>query len=337
MSTSWAGLGGVVWLDFLDGYTFPLSYVFQCVPEEAVGDAVSFLSALLAPFTLALSEISKAFNSDVSIKLLGEFDDFVAYLPHSCSDIVSLFSAEPLELESSLASGNGVSTLLELRPSFLKPELFRGNVLPIIRLLQNLIFADDGYGYLGAVDVNAHSIRSDDGFRRGFGEDGEEPQVLLHDDACQLPALLKVFLKSLIGSVLADGKPYSGVVKSEAENRITSPSFFEAEESPVEADDTFPYALIYGPSDAPSVACGFNYELGRYAVFAPKLLIGLLVELSPRLDAVKKIKGFFCHVEEGSVCFPKQPFLSLRRLEEVQRQTLPHVAIPKFRMSLAYL
>jgi len=176
MSTPWTGLRGVAGLDFSDSYAFSLSYMIQGMPKEAVGDAVDLADASLAPFTLTLSEVFEPFNGDICIETLSKLDDFIAYHPHPSSHVIPLLPTKLLEFKPSLTSGDDISKLLELPPSLLKHELPSGNVLPIIRLFQNVAPTGYGDGDLGAVDVDAHPIRFDGWLERSLGEDGEESE-----------------------------------------------------------------------------------------------------------------------------------------------------------------
>jgi hypothetical protein len=334
MPTAWARLRSVVGLYLPNGYAFPFSYTLQGVSEEAVWDAVGFPSTLLTPFVLTLPEVSKPFDGDVSVELLCELNDFICYLPRSGLNVVSLFSAGPLEFKPGLAPGNGVSILLEFGSSLFKKKLSSGDILSVIGLPQDFLPADYGYGDLGAVDIYTQPIRSYGRFRCLSEEDGEEPEVPFHDYAGQTPTVLQMPLKALVGSVLAYGESCSLMVESKAEDGVASLRLFEAEESSVEADDTFLYFFVYGFSDAPCVACSLDYQLGCYTMLASEAFIGFLMELPSTLNAVKRNESFIDDVEKGSVGFSEKLLLSLCWLKDVQRQTLLHVAIPKFRTSL---
>jgi len=328
MSAPWAGLASVRWLDFNDQHSFLFCCVFQGMPEETVRNAVHLLSALLCPFAFTLSEMSESFDGYVGIELLSQLNDLVAYLPHSCSDIVSLFSADPLELESSLASGNGVSVLLELGSPHLKAELLCGNVLSIVGLLQYFALTDYGYGDLGAVDVDAHPVWSGGWLGHSFGEDGKEAEVPLHDDAGQFPALLEMFLNSLVGSILRNRYSNPLMVESEAEGWIASLGLPEAEETAVESDNTLVRFILYGFAMTPSVEDGFQDQLGCHTIFASEVLIVLLLELSAGSSSPSQRQQLPNHAEESLIRLLQQPLFSFGGLEKVQRQTLLHPAVP---------
>ncbi|KPV65426.1 MAG: hypothetical protein AOA65_0167 [Candidatus Bathyarchaeota archaeon BA1] len=97
---------------------------------------------------------------------------------------------------------------------------------------------------------------------------------------------------------MAYGESYSLEVCPEAEDWVSPLGFFEAKESPVKTENTLLYLSVYGFSDAPSVACGFNYQLGCYAIFAPELFIRLPVELCPRPDVADAAKSFYNYPEK---------------------------------------
>ncbi|KPV65348.1 MAG: hypothetical protein AOA65_0210 [Candidatus Bathyarchaeota archaeon BA1] len=94
-----------------------------------------------------------------------------------------------------------------------------------------------------------------------------------------------------MGSILAYRQPYSFMVEPEAEDGVSTLSFFEAEKAFVEADDALLYAFIYSLPYAPSVARSLNYELVGYMVLVPEPIVGGFMEMSPILDAVKKVEG----------------------------------------------
>lgn len=336
MPTPWTSLRSVVRLDFLNDYAISLCHMFKAMSEEPIWDAIGFPSALFTPFTLTFSEVPEPFYGDISVELFSEFDDFVRYLPHPRSNIVSLSSAESFELEPSFASRNRVSILLKLRSSLLEPKLFGGNILSKVGLLQHLISADYGYSDFGAVYVYTHPVLSYDGFRHLLREDGEEPEISSHDDAHYLPSVSKVFLKPLVSSVLADGKPYPLVVYTEAEDRITSLGLLEAEEPTVKANHTLVQIAVCSFSDAPSIAgCLYN-ELGSYMVLVHEQSIGGFVELPPAPNAVRSFEGFLHDAKEGLIRFSKKSFLSFCRFKDVENETLLHVADPKKKYILSF-
>jgi hypothetical protein len=98
MPTGWAGLACVVGLDFFDEYALPFSHAFKRMPKEAVWYAVGLPSALPAPFAIMLPEMLEPFDRDVCIELFGKLNHLVGYLPHPRPNVVSLSSAEPIEL-----------------------------------------------------------------------------------------------------------------------------------------------------------------------------------------------------------------------------------------------
>ena len=296
--------------------------MFQCVPEEAVGNAVDFSSTLLAPFTLTLSEASELFDGYVSVELFSQPDDFISYLPNSCLHVVPLSSAGPFQFESSLASGNRVPIPLEFGSSLLKAELPHGNVLSTVGLLQHSISAYDGDGDLGAVYIYAHPVRPNGGFWRFLLEDDEKSEISPHDDAGHFPAIFDVLLKPSIGPISAYGKPYSGVVQAKAENRVSTLSPSEAEGASVEAYNTLPYALTYCFSLYSRRS--FYDELGRHIILASEQTVCLFMQFSPRTNVADVAESFLNHAEEGDISLSKHLFLSLRRFEKVQRQTLSH-------------
>ncbi len=327
-----AGLAGVVRFDFLDGYAFPLGHVLQGISEEAVWDAVDFSSALLAPFVLMLSEVSKPLDGDVGVELLSEFNDFVGYLPHPRPNVVSLFPAETFEFETSFSLGTVIPIFLEFCPIFFKAELSGGNVFSKVGLLQHVVWADDGYGDFGTVDIHSHSVRSDGWFRRGFVEDDEEAEAPLHNDTGRYPTVFNMFLESAVCSVLADGKPYSGVVGSEAEDWVVSLGFFEAEEPSVEADDALLGLVLYSFSVVPCVACSLNHELAGYTVFAHKRPICISMKLPPTPDAVRSFEGLLHNPKKGLIGLLEETPLNLRWLKDIENEALLHVADPKENM-----
>jgi len=182
--------------------------------EEPVGDAVKLPNAVFAPFTPTLSEVSEPLHGDVGVERFGELDDFISYLPHPRPHVASLLSTELLEFKASTTSGAVIPMLLELGSTFLEAELPGRNVLPTVGLLQNPAFADYGYRDFGAVDVYAHPVWSGCWVWSGFGENSEEAEVPLHYHAGQLPTILKVFLKSPVGSVSAYGNADSDMVQA---------------------------------------------------------------------------------------------------------------------------
>ena len=329
ISTPWTCLACVAGPDLSESYALPFSRIFQCVSEEAVGDAVDFAGASFAPFSSALSEMSKPLDSDVCVETFGEFDDFVAYLPHPHPNIVSLLSAEPFEFESSLASGYRISIPLEFGSSLLKMELFAGNILTIVCLFQNLTLVNYGYGDFGAVYVYAHPVGSDNGLRHVILKHSKEFEVLLHYDAGHLPTFLEMFLKALIGSISAYGKPYSSMVESKAEGRVASLCLLEAEETPVKADYALMYVAINGFSVAPSVAGSLNHKLAGYMVLVHECPIGSFVQLSSASNTVRSFKGLLHYAQKGLIGFSKKLSLSVCRLKNIQNKTLLHVADPK--------
>jgi len=244
MPAPWTSLRRVVRLNLSNDYALSFSYMLQGMPKEPVGVTVNLLSAVFAPLTSSLPEIPKFFDSYVCVELLSEFNDLVCYLPHSSADVVSLFSAEPFELEASLSSGDRISVLLEFSPSLLEPELSDRNILPKIGLL---LSADYGDGDFRAVYIYAHPVWSDGRFWRFFLEDDEKSKVLLHNDAGRRPSIVDVTQKSLVGSVSIYWNCYSFAVSSKANYRVSTPSFTEAEKSLVEADNApmhFPFIVF---------------------------------------------------------------------------------------------
>ena len=188
--TPWAGLACIVRFDFFNEYAFLFCYVFQGMSEESVGDAVDFSSAFFAPLAPTLSDASEPFDSDVGVVLFGEFNDFVGYLPHPRLHIISLSSAEPLELETCF-TGASISMALKLGSSLLKAELPYRNILTEVCLLQHFILANYGNSYFGAVDVYAHPVRSRKRFCKPFTENNKKTEVSLHNNARRLPSTLK--------------------------------------------------------------------------------------------------------------------------------------------------
>jgi len=328
VSTPRTGLACIAGLNFDNHYSFPLSNMLQSVSEEAIRDAVNLPSALLAPFALTLSEIFKPFNSDVAVEFFSELHDFVSYLPHPRSDVVSLFSAEFFKFKSCFPFGNGVSIFLEFCSAFLEPELSCRNVLSKVCLLENLVFANHGYGDFGAIDVYAHPVGSNRGFWRFLLEDDEKPEVSLHNDAGCYPAFLEMFLEASVGSISAYRKPYSFVVGSKANYWVLTFGFTKAEESPIEAYNTLVYLVVYGFSVVPGVEDGFQDQLGCNIISASEVLIVLALELRPLLSSPSQRQQLLNHTEERTVSLLQQSLLSLCRLKKIQRQTLLHPATP---------
>jgi len=322
MPTPWAGLACVTGGNLFHEYSLSFSYTLQGVPKECVGYAVNFLSALLAPLTSMLSKVSESFDSYVSVELFSQLNDFVGYLPHSCSNVVSLFSTKFPKLETSFA-GALVSITLKFCSPLFKHELFYGDILSEIGLLQHFPFTNDGYGDFGTVNVHAHPVWSVRGFWKVFREDDEEPEVSFHDDACYLPTIFEVVLKPPIGTILTYWKPYSFMVKSKAEDWISPLSLPEAEKPLVKPHDTFVDVFFHSSPYAPSVACSLYDKLGRHTVFASELLICLVMKLSPRLNVADEAESFLHNIEEAFISLLKHPSLSLSRLKKVKRQTFP--------------
>jgi len=295
MSTSRAHLAGIVWLDFLHHYAFSLCYVFQRMFKEAVGDTVHLPSTLLAPFILPFLEMSKLLYGNVRVHLLSEFDDLIRYLPQSSLHMVPLFSAEPSEFDSSLASRTGVPILLEFGSTLLEAELSSRHILSIVGLLQNLSLADHGYGYFGAIYVYAHPVRSRIRFRGVFREDDEEPEVPLHYHAGYLPTFLYVLLMPTVCSVLAYWYPYPFMVGSEGDNRFSPLGFSEAEKPTVEANSTPSRLVIHGFPVAPSVTSCLDNKLRRNVILAPELFIGFVVELRACLGSPSQRQQLLNH------------------------------------------
>ena len=327
MPASWTSLRRVVRLNLSNDYALSFSYMLQGMPKEPVGYTVNLLSALSAPLTPSLPEIPKLFDNYVCVELLSEFNNFVCYLPHPRADIVSLFSAEPFELDASLTSGDRVSILLEFSPSLLEPELSHRNILPKIGLLQHLLSADYGYGDFRAVYIYAHPVWSDGGFWRFFLEDDEKSKVLLHNDAGCRPSIVNVTQKSLVGSVSIYWSCYSSfAVSSKANYWVPTPGFTEAEKSLVEADNAPMHFPVYGLSVVPSVEDGFQDQLGCNATSASEVLIVLALELRPPLSSPSQRQQLLNHTEERSIGLLQQPLLSFCWLKKVQRQALLHPA-----------
>ena len=107
-----------------------------------------------------------------------------------------------------------------------------------------------------------------------------------------------------------------------AENRVSTLSLFEAEEPTVKTDNALTNIFINVFPYAPSIARSLYNKLGRHVVSASELFISLLMKFSPRLNVADVAEGLSNHIEEQSIGFSKQPFLSLSRLKKVQRQTL---------------
>lgn len=328
VSTPWTGLTSVSCFDFPNHYALSLSNMSQGVSEEPVWDAVNLPCALLCPFAFTLPEFSEVFDGYVSVELLSEADNFVGYLPQSCSDVVSLFSAEAFKFEAGLPLGAVVSMLLESGSAFLESELFGGNVLPIVGLLQNLAFVDYGYGDLGAVYVDAHPARSNGGFWQVFGEGDEEFEVPFHNYAGYHPSFFEVFLETLISSALAYGKPYPFLIGSDGENWVSTAGLSEAEEPPVKPHDTPAGLTFHGFPVAPSVPPSLNHKLRRDTMLVPELSIGFMVELCACPGSPSLGQQLLDHAEEGLVSFPEKPSFSLGQLEKIQGQALTHPAVP---------
>ena len=267
MPTPWASLGGIVRLDFSNGYAFSLCYAFQGVSEKAIWNAVNFPSASPAPLSFTLPQMTKPFYSYVGVEMFGKLDGFVAYLPHPRLNIVSLLSTKSFEFKPSLAA-TATSVALKFSSPLLEVELLNGDIMPKIGLLQHFLSAYYGYGDFGAVDIHTHPILPWSQLWRFLGKDCEEPEVSPHYDAGQFPAIFKVLLKSQVRSVLVYWNPYSPMVDSYAENRVSTFSCLETEEAPVKADNAFGYIFINGFPHAPSVACSLYDELGRYIMLA---------------------------------------------------------------------
>ena len=306
--------------------------MFQCVSEEAVGYTVDFADASFVPLSSSLSEMCKSLDDDICVEAFGEFDNFVAYLPHPRSNIVSLLSAEPIEFEPSLTSRYRISIPLEFGSPLLKPELLCGNGLSVIHLLQYSTFTNYRNGDFGAVYVDTHPIWSDNGLRHVLLEHSKEFEVLLHYDAGYPPTLPEMFLKALIGSVLAYGKPYSLMVESKAEGRVAQLCLFEAEEPPVKANYAPTYITSNGFSVAPSVARSLNHKLTGYMVLTHEPHVGGVMKLPSTSNTIRSRKGILYDTEKGSVGLPEKTLLSLCWLKNVKNEALLHVANPKDNM-----
>jgi len=326
MSAPWACLACVAGLDFFNEHTFSFSYTFQGVSEESIGCAINFPSASFTPFASLFLQVSKPFNSNIGAELFGNLNHLVGYLPHPRPNVVSLFSTEFPEFETSFA-GALISITLKLRPSILKAELFYGDILPEIGLPQHFPFAEDGYGDFGAVNVHTHPVWSVRGFWKVFEENNKEPEVSFHDDACYLPTIFEVVLKSLIGAILTYRKPYSFMVESKAEDWISPLSLPEAEKPLVKPHGTFADVFFHSFPYAPSVACSFYNKLGRHTVFASELLICFVMKFSPRLNVADEAESFLHNIEEAFISLLKHPSLSLSRLKKVKRQTFPRARL----------
>jgi len=268
-----------------------------------------------------LSEM-KFFDGYVCVELFSQLDNFISYLPHPCSNIVFLLSAQAFKFEGCLA-GALIPVALEFCSAFFEAELSRGNVLSKVCLFQNFLFAYYGYGDFGAVHVYAHPVLSSRRLWKVFGYDYKEFEVLFHDDAGHLPAFFEVFLETLICSILFYWEACSSAVESDAEDRVSTLGPFKTKEPSVESDNTFLYLFLDGLPYAPCVACSLYDKLGRRIILASEHMIGFFVKLSPRLHVADVVEGILNHAEEGSIRLPKQFLLSLRRLKKVQRQTLP--------------
>lgn len=119
-----------------------------------------------------------------------------------------------------------------------------------------------------------------------------------HHDAGQLPALLEVLLKPLVGPVSAYRKTYSSLIQSQTKNWITSLCLFEAEEMIIKADYTLTHIAVNGFSDAPSLAGCLNHELAGYMMLVHERSIGGFMEFTSAPNAVRSLKNPFHHAEK---------------------------------------
>jgi hypothetical protein len=325
--TPWASLACETWSDLFNEYAFSYSHTLHRIYEKCVGHAVYSLPAVLIPFMSTFFQMSKSFDSDIGVKLLGYSDHFVCYLQYSCLSIV-LLSVTNFPKFKARPPRTPFLMLLKPPPSFLKMVLFNGYVPTKVCLLQHLFFTDDRQRYPGGVDVHTQPVLSYAATRKIFGKDRKKPELPRHDDAGYLPPGVEMFKETPVRTIHRHRKTDPFAAESDAENRVAPPSSAKFEESPVEPNDTTSDGLVGESATlAPRITgCLYN-ELGRNTVLVSECCIRSIVQLSSRPNIVDTAEGCPYNAEKILVRLVKQTFLSPARFKQIQSQTLSHTAL----------
>jgi len=320
---SGAGLRSVSCALGFDNHPFLCGLVFKRESQEAVGDSVDELARPLRPLGPALPKVFEALDGYSCIELPCQSDYLCCELPASCSGVVSLPSAEPLEFLSGLAWAAGVSVGLKLCPPSLELRLHPRQILPEVELPQHFtLSAQDGQSNGAAVDVHPEHVLAWSWRWRFLSQDGEEIEVVAHDHGTDLPAGPEVGLEPTPSSVLSYRQTYSLRVSTDAQSWVAAPRCLEAEEAAVEAD----YHVVdpvCGLANSPSVAAGLLYELSRNAEPLAVLVVGQAVQFSTAFNFAIFDQGeaLLGHPEERAVCFLELSPLDPRQRERVKHET----------------
>ena len=323
---TWAGLRGVPCTYSLNDHTFLCGLVLKRKSQEAVGDSIDTLARPLSPLAPAFPQVLEALDGYPGVEAPRQLDQFPGELPASRAGVVSLSSAESLELLPGLASAVGVSMGLKPRSPSLELRLHPRQVLPEIELPQNLALgAVDGHGNAASVDVHPEHVRTFSLRWLVLSQDGEEPEVGLHDHRADLPASPEVGLEPMPGPILNDGQTHSLSIRANAQGRVAASRGLEAEEAAVEANDHVadPIGCLANP---PSVAPGFLYKLGGHAEPLSILVVSQTVQFGAAFDFASFDQGeaLLSHLEKGAVGAPELRPLGPGERERVERKTLLH-------------
>ncbi len=191
---------------------------------------LSVCSLRFSALSIPLSEVLKPLNSNYSIVSQSYFNNFMAYLPYSRIDEVSLivlhsFEGTPCPLTPL------VCVTLKFASSLHELPLFVPDVLSQIKLLQNSpVTSQNCDSETTAVNINPYNsliLLFNPKLLSQISDNDIIVILLVQSKLGAFPAIFNVFNKSLIGSILLDWKGNSSisVKRCNNHNRITTLSF----------------------------------------------------------------------------------------------------------------
>jgi len=323
---SGAGLRGVSCAHGFDDHPILRALVLKRQPQETIGDSVDAPARPFPPLAPPLPQVLEALDRYPRIEPLRQLDQFTRELPASSSRVVPLPSAELLEFLTCLASAVDISMGLEFRPPSLELRLHPRQVLPEVELLQNLALgATDGNSNAASIDVHPKHIRAFSLRWFILSQDGEEPEIGLHNYGADFPAIPEVGLESSPSPILSDGQTYPLRVGAYAQGRVAPPRSFDAEKAPVEPCDHM-VELVGGFTNAPSVAPGLTHELSSNAKPLTVFAVNQTVQFDAALDpsSFKQPEALPNHLEERIIGFPELCPLALGQRERVEHEAFLH-------------